>query len=728
MGAPFAPPRARPRARARPAPAFAPAPASFGKRREPPRRRRAPSRRPPSRPRAARSPRASPRGGTRHGRAHSFLGASFRPSWGPGGRLAHVARRTAAEAATKGGFAAAAAEGGVATTASRARRRRRRRTLRAHPGGRSAVAKRLALEVASARCERATEFPSTPGRDSDSETRCPRLAFRCSRLELPDLCRAHLGASARGGVVVRAPPRETRRGSRGVGYPLGALRRRTGRGAARIRLGQAPSTRKDARVVTRPGGSRRRPGGGGGRSRGDDVRRRGIRGEGDARRRRRGRDPRLATLTAQIGVGGAGAALAAAQLDLWRGSPAEKYVPEETLALYGSLAAGEVAPPQEPLVPRRGLATVRGGWRGVAHPPTASAARVVEGYLDAVEKGAAALPVPPVARRSTRTSARLKDLCFNLLVLASSGGAPEGVSTASAFHAHVLRVGPRERRADVARAHAARAPSGRSRRRRKRRSSPTRSTWRSRNSSCARGGGRGVGGGEGRGRAHGGVGGVCGDARGGRRRETRRRARDSAQAVRGLVRRRGEDCVSSTAIGRAGRVVARWRPTLVRVQPVGRRVRERDGSARGDVETIPRSSRVFTDRELRRLRESRRRDSIRLSSLRRPRLFRATLTPRTLPPRRSTRSELEVEHGHGVVAVARRQLVSVLVPAHLEDASVALERLHQLPILGVPGVQALVEDPDARYFPSGENATERAGSVVRDRLCGRTAPPPRPKV
>ena len=97
-------------------------------------------------------------------------------------------------------------------------------------------------------------------------------------------------------------------------------------------------------------------------------------------------------LTAQIGVGGAGAALAAAQLDLWRGSLAEKYVPEE-LALYG-LAAGEVAPPH-PLVPVEDWRRCFRTHPGVTHPPTASAARVVEGYLDAVEKGAAAFPIAP---------------------------------------------------------------------------------------------------------------------------------------------------------------------------------------------------------------------------------------------------------------------------------------------------------------------------------------------
>ena len=62
------------------------------------------------------------------------------------------------------------------------------------------------------------------------------------------------------------------------------------------------------------------------------------------------------------------------------------------------------------------------------------------------------------------------------------------------------------------------------------------------------------------------------------------------------------------------------------------------------------------------------------------------LTPE--PPGRPTRSELEVEHGHGVVAVARRQLVSVLVPAHLEDAcrpGTSSPAAH----LGVPDVQRL---------------------------------------
>ena len=53
----------------------------------------------PARPLAAR-----PRSATD---AHAFLGASFRPSWGPGGRLAHAGGASAADAARRGGYEAA---------------------------------------------------------------------------------------------------------------------------------------------------------------------------------------------------------------------------------------------------------------------------------------------------------------------------------------------------------------------------------------------------------------------------------------------------------------------------------------------------------------------------------------------------------------------------------------------------------------------------------------------
>jgi nuclear pore complex protein Nup98-Nup96 len=373
--------------------------------------------------------------------AHSFLGASFRPSWGPGGCLAHAARRAAAEAAAKGGFAAAAADAAARRSPHAPSAVVVVERFAPSPGGGDAAAKRLALEVALARCvpvagpaSGPSPAPSTPGRESESSDACgPRLTFRCSRLELPDLCRAHLEAVERAVASSCAtPPRELAAevaawdilsalfGDEPGGAPRGSAadrHRRRAKTRAWLRdqagrIGVPEETLRGGRAATTlaAAGSA-------------------VKATASAAANR---DPRLATLLAQTGMGGAGAALAAAQLQLWRGTPTEKYVPEETLAAFG-LMAGEVAPPH-PLVPAEDWRRCLGLHLGVAHPPTASAARVVEGYLEAVEKGAAAFPTAPGREAADPEVSRLKDLCFNLLVLASSGGAPEGVSTASAFH------------------------------------------------------------------------------------------------------------------------------------------------------------------------------------------------------------------------------------------------------------------------------------------------------
>ena len=375
--------------------------------------------------------------------AQSFLGASFRPSWGPGGRLAHAARRTAAEAAAKGGFAAAAADAAARRSPHAPSAVVVVERFAPSPGGGDAVAKRLALEVALARCvpvaapaSGPSPAPSTPGRESrsaSSDACGPRLMFRCSRLELPDLCRAHLEAVERAvGASCATPPRELAAevaawdilsalfGDEPGGAPRGSAadrHRRRAKTRAWLRdqagrIGVPEETLRGGRAATTRAAA------------GSAVKATSAAAAN--------RDPRLATLLAQTGVGGAGAALAAAQLELWRGTPTEKYVPEETMAAFG-LMAGEVAPPH-PLVPAEDWRRCLGLHLGVAHPPTASAARVVEGYLEAVEKGAAAFPTAPGRDAVDPEVSRLKDLCFNLLVLASSGGAPEGVSTASAFH------------------------------------------------------------------------------------------------------------------------------------------------------------------------------------------------------------------------------------------------------------------------------------------------------
>ena len=156
--------------------------------------------------------------------------------------------------------------------------------------------------------------------------------------------------------------------------------------------------------------------------------------------------PRLATLIAQGGCGGAGAALASAQLAVWRGSAAEKYVPAAASSALGVLA-GEVAPPRADLPVRDwrvnfGLHV----WHGAS--PTATIARVLDGYLDAVADGAAARPDAPGFSDASSSDAtadaradRLRETCFNLLVLFATGagalreaGATGALETRKMFH------------------------------------------------------------------------------------------------------------------------------------------------------------------------------------------------------------------------------------------------------------------------------------------------------
>jgi nuclear pore complex protein Nup98-Nup96 len=156
--------------------------------------------------------------------------------------------------------------------------------------------------------------------------------------------------------------------------------------------------------------------------------------------------PRLATLIAQGGCGGAGAALASAQLAVWRGSAVEKYVPAAASSALGVLA-GEVAPPRADLPVRDwrvnfGLHV----WHGAS--PTATIARVLDGYLDAVADGAAARPDAPGFSDATprehlvdARADRLRETCFNLLVLFATGadalreaGAAGAMETRKMFH------------------------------------------------------------------------------------------------------------------------------------------------------------------------------------------------------------------------------------------------------------------------------------------------------
>ena len=147
------------------------------------------------------------------------------------------------------------------------------------------------------------------------------------------------------------------------------------------------------------------------------------------------RDPRLATLLAQSNAGGKGKELAAAQLRIWRDSPAANYVDAPTRVAFG-LLAGDVAPPPPDAAP-----IAPGNWKAnfglhlwFGHPPTATLARSLEGYLGAVANDTAAFPAAPADTFIDPDAARLKDLCFNILALASGGTVPDDVGVEKTFH------------------------------------------------------------------------------------------------------------------------------------------------------------------------------------------------------------------------------------------------------------------------------------------------------
>ena len=356
--------------------------------------------------------------------AHSFLGASFRPSWGPAGRLAHAGRTEAKAAAGAGGYAAAS-ETAVANQSPHApcaRVVRERFAPRRRNG--DAAALRAALEVA---------LEMTAGDAEETETRFgSRRRLRCSRLELPGLCdrymravEARLGAGAPAAPVLDADPTElatevrawdlvkTLWGDEPGGAPDGSAadrHRRRAKLGAWLRKQNGTAVASDAFPAKAAFGA-------------PVAATRAAAASGH---------PRLATLIAQGGCGGAGGALAAAQLEVWRGGAVGKYVPAAASSALGVLA-GEVAPPREDLPVRdwRGNFGMH-MWHGAS--PSATIARVLDGYLDAVADGVAARPEAPgfgsragrFENASSKTpidarADRLQETCFNLLVLFSTG-------------------------------------------------------------------------------------------------------------------------------------------------------------------------------------------------------------------------------------------------------------------------------------------------------------------
>ena len=349
------------------------------------------------------------------------------PELGTRGRW-HAGRTEARLVATAGGYAAASASAladrsphaPCARVVSECFAPRRRNG--------DAAALRAALEVA---------LDMTVGAEGDESDESERVfgarrALRCSRLDLPGLCDRYMRAvEARLAFMSHASPRnadpaelamevsawdlvKTLWGDEPGGAPAGSAadrhRRRAGVGAwLRKHNGAASDDGFAAKMATGAPVAATRAAAASGH-------------------------PRLATLIAQGGCGGAGGELAAAQLATWRGGAVETYVPASVSSVLGVLA-GEVAPPRADLVVRDwrvnfGLHV----WHGAS--PTATIARVLDGYLDAVADGAAARPDAPGFQPpdETKHSAlpsvpidaradRLKETCFNLLVLFSTGAA-----------------------------------------------------------------------------------------------------------------------------------------------------------------------------------------------------------------------------------------------------------------------------------------------------------------
>ena len=422
--------------------------------------------------------------------AQSFHGGSFRPGWGPGGRLIHSGRRTAADAHRAGGVQSLAdasiAEGSPHAPNATVVLERFAPTA----GGDDVDALRGALEIALAHTVRAgaggggdraiaTGGPRTPGRDSPDAsgpsdnlmsdalmfdddddatadgTHGPSLRFRCTRLQLPSLCAAHLSAIKRTRANSSAPKEEFRVeaaawdllavvfGDAPDGAPRGSAadrhRRRAGVGAwlRRLIAGKDRETSDPAGTATfNPSGPSTSTTSGSATLT-HLAAGRGVKATASAVG---ARDSRLATLLAQSNAGGKGGDLAAAQLAIWRSSPAGAYVSGNQKAAFG-LLAGEVAPPPVE------VARIGGGkndgltWRGnfglhlwFRRAPTATIASSLEGYLEAIEKGAAEFPAAPGSLTVDPEASRLKDVCFNILALASSGVVPDDVSVEKTFH------------------------------------------------------------------------------------------------------------------------------------------------------------------------------------------------------------------------------------------------------------------------------------------------------
>ena len=375
--------------------------------------------------------------------AYSLFGASFRASWGPHGQLTHSGRIDANAAASSGGYSSVSQsqinKGSLHAPNAKVVTER----FAPRSGGSDTRARVASLEVAlgvtvdgeDRMCDGdVSAAPETPGKDTSydqvpSKQFGVRRRLQCSRVELPQLCDAYLGAVEVAMASGKTSPGvlalevsawdlvKTLWGDMPDAAPLGSAadrhRRRAGVSAwLRKQTGRVNSENSNNFTAEKTAA-------------GAIV--------GAVTSAAGNGDPRLATLIAQSNTGGSSADLASAQLNIWRNSAVGTYVPEETSLLFEVLA-GEVAPfrhdlPVDDWKVNFGLHV----WYGAS--PCTTVGKVMDGYLSCVEGETALYPSTPGSGRPDIDSDahRLRDVCFNLLVLA--GIPADSLSYDSTTHA-----------------------------------------------------------------------------------------------------------------------------------------------------------------------------------------------------------------------------------------------------------------------------------------------------
>ena len=294
-------------------------------------------------------------------------------------------------------------------------------------------------------------------------THGPLLRFRCTRLQLPSLCAAHLSAIDRLRKNKSSTPKEELRVEAAAwDPPRRAVRGRARRCPARVRRGPAQAKGGRARgseahrrhrdasgeretSSDQPGAATFNQSGlpstttsGGSATLTHLAAGRNVKATASAVR---ARDPRLRCSRNPTREIGAGARRRSSRF----GAHPRGRVRVGACERGVGLLAGEVAPPPEEVARLGGKNNDDNNgltWREnfglhlwFGRSPTATLASALEGYLHAIEKGAAEFPAAPGSLTIDPQARRLKDVCFNILALASSGGSvPDDVRVEKTFH------------------------------------------------------------------------------------------------------------------------------------------------------------------------------------------------------------------------------------------------------------------------------------------------------